>query len=179
MQRVAVVGSGGAGKSTFSEALGRLTGLPVVHLDRHYWQPGWAALPREEWRDEQARLLAGGRWIADGNYSSTLDLRLERADTVIVLALPRWLCMVRVLGRWWHNGGRAVQAEGCPERLDPAFLRWVWSYPVEGRARLDAELGRHAGRLRVVELATPKEVRLFLAAVDPKAAAGPPPADIP
>jgi adenylate kinase family enzyme len=165
MIRVAVVGSGGAGKSTFARRLGERLGLPVIHLDEHYyWQPGWVATPTDEWRARQRELIAGERWIVDGNYSSTLDLRLERADTVIVLALPRWRCLLGVIRRWLKYHGRDVQAAGCPERVTLAFLRWVWNYPTTGRARLTAALTAHAGdQTRVIEIQTPVELRAFLA----------------
>ena len=100
MQRIAVVGSGGAGKATFSNELGRGLGLGVIHLDHHSWQPGWVPLGNDRWRALQSGLLSGERWIVDGNYGGTLDLRLAPADTVIVLALARWRCITRVLRRW-------------------------------------------------------------------------------
>jgi adenylate kinase family enzyme len=71
----------------------------VVHLDRSCWRPGWVATPAEEWEAARTDLAAGERWIIDGNYGGTLNVRFARADTVIVLALPRWRCLVRVLGR--------------------------------------------------------------------------------
>jgi adenylate kinase family enzyme len=163
VERVAVVGSGGSGKSTFSRQLGGATGLPVVHLDEHYWKPGWVETPRAEWVGVQEELFAADRWIADGNYSGTLDVRLARADTVIVLALPRTTCTVSVLRRTVGNLGRPVQAAGCPERLDLSFLRWVWRYPVESRGRLDAALARHP-HLQVVELTSRSAVQRYLSA---------------
>src|SRR5688572_32010205 len=73
----------GAGKSTFAQQLSAKTSLPVIHLDVHFWKPGWVEPSDTEWRDVQSTLLAGEEWIADGNYHETLDLRLERADTVV------------------------------------------------------------------------------------------------
>jgi hypothetical protein len=89
-RRVVVTGLAGAGKSTFSLALAARTGLPVIHLDLHFWKPGWVAPSQTEWRGKQCGVLAGDAWIADGNYPQTLDLRLERADTVVFLDLPWW-----------------------------------------------------------------------------------------
>ena len=159
--RVAVVGSRGAGKTTFAVELGRRTGLPVIHLDRHYWQPGWTATPAEAWRRLQAELLAGDAWIVDGNYGATLDLRFARADTVVVLAPSRLRCVTRAARRSLRHRGRDVQAPGCPERLNVEFLRWVWRFPRDSRPRLDAALARH-GHLRVVELRSSRDIAAFL-----------------
>jgi adenylate kinase family enzyme len=163
MLRVAVVGSGGAGKTTFAVELGERLGLPVIHLDHHYWKPGWVPMPEVEWTEHQRQLLAGDSWIVDGNYGSTFAVRFARADTVIILALARWRCMLRVLGRWWLHRGEAIQAPGCPERFSPQFLRWVWNYPKRDRKRLQEALGRHAPAACVIMLRTPAEVRKFLA----------------
>ena len=166
MRRVAVVGPGGAGKSTFARELSRRVGIPVVHLDAHYWKPGWTPTPRPAWRARQIELLSGERWIADGNYGATFDIRFERADTVIVLAPPRLVCLAGALRRSLGRRGKAVQAPGCPERVDVEFLRWIWRYPSASRPRLDAALERHSGRLRVVELRSRRQAAAFLAGLD-------------
>jgi adenylate kinase family enzyme len=110
-RKVVVTGLAGSGKSTFSLALAAKTGLPVVHLDLHFWQPGWVAPSESEWRAEQRRALAGDSWIADGNYHETLDLRLELADSVIVLDMPWWRCAARALVRGFRMPGELP--EGC------------------------------------------------------------------
>ena len=126
---------------------GRRTGLPVIHLDEHFWHPGWVATPSEEWRRDQADLLTGDEWIVDGNYGDTFDVRMARADTVVVLAPPRRVCLTRVLRRSLANWRRAIQAEGCPERFDKEFLRWVWRWQRDSRPRLDAALAEHGAHL--------------------------------
>lgn len=131
MQRVLVLGSGGAGKSTFSRALGEKTGLPVTHIDRIFWTPGWVERPREEYLAEVERAAAGDRWILDGNYSSSLSVRLPRADTVVLLDLPPWLCLARVCRRRWRYRGRVRPgiSDGCEERLSLEFVHYVLTYP--------------------------------------------------
>jgi adenylate kinase family enzyme len=161
VRRVAVIGCGGSGKSTFARALGARLGLPVVHLDRHYWRPGWVPTPDAEWRRVQHELVSRDRWVIDGNYGSTLDLRLAAADTVVFLDLPRRSCLRGVLARWARGHGRCVQAEGCPERVSLAFLRWVWRYPREGRLRVLAAIRAHAGPDVVVVRSRRDAVRLI------------------
>ena len=71
MQRVLVIGSPGAGKSTLSHQLAERTGLPLHHLDQLFWLSGWVERDRDEGRAELAEVLAGERWINDGNYGSS------------------------------------------------------------------------------------------------------------
>jgi adenylate kinase family enzyme len=130
-RRVIVTGLAGSGKSTFSLALGAKTGLPVIHLDLHFWRPGWVAPSKEEWRDKQRVLLASDAWIADGNYHETLDLRLARADTVVFLDIPWWVCARRGFVRGVRKRPADCQLpEGCDES---AWRRLRTEWRVAGR----------------------------------------------
>ena len=142
-RRIVVTGLAGSGKSTFSLALGARTGLPVIHLDLHFWQPGWKAPSEAEWREKQRTVLAGDAWIADGNYHETLDLRLQLADTVVVLDLPWWLCSSRALVRGFRTPGELP--EGCP------YPRWK-------RLRDEWQLAGRVWRRRHVEPQREREV---------------------
>jgi adenylate kinase family enzyme len=163
VQRVAVVGSGGAGKSTFARALGRVTGIPVIHLDENYWNPGWIDTPRDQFAEIQGALVAQEHWIIEGHYAHTFDLRFARADTVIVLAPSRRICIYRVFKRVVLNWHRDIQARGCPEHLDLSFLRWLWDFPHTGRPALAAALRRHEDHLEVVYLTSSASTRRYLA----------------
>jgi adenylate kinase family enzyme len=110
-RRVLVTGLTGSGKSTFSRSLAARTGLPLIHLDLHFWKPGWVAPSEDEWREKQRGLLAGEAWIADGNYDETLNIRLERADTVVILDTPWWICSGRAFRRGLRKPGELP--EGC------------------------------------------------------------------
>jgi adenylate kinase family enzyme len=168
MNRITVVGSGGAGKTTFARELARRTGLPVVHLDHLYWRPGWVETPRDEWRAVQEEQLGTDRWIVDGNYSGTFDIRFERADTIIVLAPSKWRCLSRVLRRTLTHHGRCVQAVGCPEHIDLKFLKWVWRYQKNSRPLLDIAIREHGAGSRLVVLKSSREVASFLEGLDPR-----------
>ena len=151
-RRVVVTGLAGSGKSTFSRSLAAKTGLPVIHLDVHFWKPGWIAPSEGEWREKQRALLAGEAWIADGNYHETLDLRLERADTIVCLDTAWSVCAGRAFRRGlWKPMGE--MPEGCD---DSAWrrLRDEWRVAVvicrDGRSEPEREHeiisqhGRHA-----------------------------------
>ena len=162
MQRVAVVGSGGAGKTTFAVACSEATGLPVVHLDKHFWHPGWIESDPEDWRERQADLLIGDEWIADGNYGNTLDLRLSLADTIIWLDFSRYVCLLGAVRRILFHFGRPVQATGCPERFDWEFLKWVWKFPQESRPKLLSAIDRHGREVDVLRFQSRRESKEFL-----------------
>src|SRR3954467_1913660 len=113
-RRVVVTGMAGSGKSTFSRALSARTGLPVIHLDVHYWKPGWVEPSEDEWREKQRSLLAGEAWIADGNYNDTLDLQLRRAETVVLLETSWWICAARAFARGLRKPAGEMP-EGCED----------------------------------------------------------------
>lgn len=138
MERVLILGCGGAGKSTLARALGERTGLPLIHLDQGWWRSGWTNPTEEEfdcWLEEQ---LAGERWILDGNYARTLKKRLSRADTAVFLDYSTWTCLWGMLKRVFRYLGRTRpdMTEGCPERFDRAFIRWIRDYRREARPRV-------------------------------------------
>jgi adenylate kinase family enzyme len=172
VQRVLVIGSPGSGKSTFAIKLARLTGLPLIHLDQQFWNPGWVETPKAAWRAKVAGLVAGDKWIIDGNYSGSLETRLARADTVILLDFPPWSCVARIVRRVWQGRGqtRPDMAEGCPEQFNLEFLVYVATFPFTARKRTLAKLWRFNGN--VIRLRGSREVRAFLGSNQAFSAAG-------
>ncbi len=138
MKRVVVIGSGGAGKSTFSRRLGEATGLPVIHLDSVFWKPNWQPTPAEEWEKTVAELVRREQWIIDGNFGGTRELRIRASDTVIFLDLPRLICLYRVIKRaiTFRGKNRPDMADGCNEKFDREFAGWVWNFPKRSRGRI-------------------------------------------
>ncbi len=82
MKRIAIIGPGGAGKSTLARQIGAKTGLPVIHLDAHYWHEGWVETPKEEWAQAVRELAEGEAWVMDGNYGGTMEIRLPAAPAL-------------------------------------------------------------------------------------------------
>jgi adenylate kinase family enzyme len=131
MDRILVIGSSGAGKSTLARRLADRLDLPLIHLDREFFGPGWDEPSRPEWRQRVSNLVAQPRWVIDGNYRSTFDLRIPRATAIVWLDLPRWRCLANVVWRVVRKYGRARAdlAPDCPERFNWPFMVWIWNYP--------------------------------------------------
>ncbi|MFE9205910.1 AAA family ATPase [Micromonospora sp. NPDC007230] len=165
MRRILIVGSSGAGKSTLARAVARRLGLPLIHLDRHYWRPGWVATTDADFRAEVAALAARPAWVMDGNYRSTFDLRLPHADLLVLCDPPWLLCLVRVLRRRWAYRAkpRPDLPDGCPEQVDLQFLRYVWQYPRRSRPLVYAAVAAHAPEVPVIRLRTRADTRRWLA----------------
>ena len=138
MERVLIIGCGGAGKSTMARKLGERTGIPVVHLDQIYWSTGnWQHLERAEFDALLAIELEKPHWILDGNFDRTMEWRLEKCDTVIYLDFNRFACIFGWLKRVITNWGtaRPDMAPGCNEWFDPEFAKWLWNFNKQNRTR--------------------------------------------
>jgi adenylate kinase family enzyme len=168
-ERIAIIGPSGSGKSTLARELGERLALPVIHLDAHFWSAGWVESDKMQWRETVRALAANERWIIDGNYSSTMDIRLPLAETIVFLDFPRWLCLLRVLRRWlaFYGSTRPDLPPGCPERFDMDFLRWIWNYPQRSRPKTVALLHELQAEKRIVWLQSPGAVRLFRRQITP------------
>ena len=125
MKRIVIIGSGGAGKSTFARQLSEKLNIEVYHLDAILWKPNWVGTPRDEQKRIQYKLVEKESWIIDGNYGGTLDIRLNTADTIILLDIHRVICLYRAIKRTfqYRNKTRPDMAEGCEERFDLEFLK--------------------------------------------------------
>lgn len=164
MKRVLVIGSSGAGKSTFARRLHNVTGLKLVHLDKLYWQPNWVEpADKSAWREDLKKLLQSGEWIVDGSYSSTLEMRLELCDTVIFLDFPNYICTYRILKRalQYRDGGRLDMAEGCQEHFNWDFVKWTWNYPKRSKPAVEALLKRFENEKTVIRLKSNRDVENF------------------
>lgn len=162
-----LIGSPGAGKSTLATALGQRLNLPVVHLDRLWWLPGWKESTQADFDEMLADVLAQPDWILDGNYTRTLPLRLAQAHVVIWLDFPRLLCLRRALWRRirFHGQTRPDLTPGCPERIDIEFLGFIWSFQKKVRPRIAAALEAHEGKVQVVRLTSPREAARYLSSM--------------
>ncbi|MBE4909849.1 DNA topology modulation protein [Bacillus luteolus] len=164
MIRIAIIGSGGSGKSTLARKMGDKLNLEVWHLDRLLWKPNWQLTTREEQREIQNELIAKDKWIIDGNYTRTLDIRLNAADTILFLDISKVICVTRVVKRMikFRNSTRPDMNEGCNEKIDLRFIKWVWKFPKTQRPYILTKLEQLSTNKEIIVLKSPKEIQRFL-----------------
>lgn len=133
--KIAILGYSGSGKSTLARQLADLYRIPVLFLDTVQFTPGWQERDREEARSIVREFMRNESWVIDGNYTGFFqEDRLEQADRIIFMDFPRRVCLYRALKRYFQNRNRTREsmADGCVEKIDGAFVRWILQ---EGRTR--------------------------------------------
>ncbi len=166
MQRIVILGNAGSGKSTLARELGRRLDVPVVHLDRLFWEPGWVEAQAEVFRQRVREAVATDAWICEGNYSRrTFDLRLPQAELVIWIDTPRAICLKRVLMRTLRNRPRADLPAGCREQLNREFLKFlgfVWHFDQHNRPGIEQVRQTVGPQVPVIHLRGARQIARFL-----------------
>jgi adenylate kinase family enzyme len=164
LKKIIIIGSGGAGKSTLAREIGKITGIKVIHLDKLFWKPGWISLDKEEWEKTVENIVKGDSWIIDGNYMGTMEIRLSEADTVIYLDFPRVVCLCRAFERFvkYKRKTRPDIAEGCKEKMDIEFVKWIWTFPDKVRPEILRKLEESKKNKNIIILKSNQEVRNYL-----------------
>jgi adenylate kinase family enzyme len=172
-RRILVFGCSGGGKSTLSQKLSAVLNLRYISMDREvFWLPGWVLRPRPEQRQRIARIVAEDRWIIDGNNPKSLDLRLPRADIVLWVRMPRWLCLWSIVKRGFAYRGstRPDMAPGCPERMpDNAFLSYVWNFEREDVPEFMEGIRLHGPSVPIFQLKSRADMARLLQRLGPVA----------
>lgn len=167
MKRVSVIGCPGAGKTTFSRELARITRLPLTHLDRIYHDQSYAYLTdTESWRARVSREIKKKHWIIDGNYKSTLDIRLPASDTVIFLDYPTHLCIRRAIKRRmeFHSAARPDMPPTWKEKLDWQFFAFILKFNRRVAPNIRQLLESYEGKTIVI-LKSPRQATNYLASL--------------
>ena len=137
--RIMVIGSCGSGKTTFSIQLSKILGLPLIHLDKEYWRPGWIETPKKEWHEKVENIVSQENWIIDGNYNGSLDIRFKRTETVIFMDYNKYICLYGIFKRFILNYGRNRNdmGAGCNEKFpNLQFIRFVWNFKKDSRQNI-------------------------------------------
>lgn len=168
MNRIMVMGvSPGVGKSTFAQKLGEDMNINVYHLDTLYWKPGWVEASQEEFRAGQQNIVTLDKWIIEGNYSNTYDIRAQNADTIIYLELPLHVCLYRVFKRWILHFGKTRQdmGKGCKEKLDYEFIKFICTTYNPRKKKMKARFQNFQAigtQKNIITLKSKREIRSYL-----------------
>ncbi len=134
MKKIIVIGCPGSGKSTLSRELHRKTGIPLYHLDMMYWNPDKSTVEKQVFLDRLLDTLEKDEWIIDGNYASTMELRMQKCDTVIFLDYPTEVCLEGVSKR------RGMARSDMPwiesEQRDEEFIDFIKNFSLQSRPKV-------------------------------------------
>lgn len=147
MKRVMIIGCPGSGKSTFARALEEKTCLPLHYLDMMYWNPDRTIKPKEEFRAALRETVKLPEWIIDGNYGSTLELRMEACDTVIFLDYPPEVCLSGIEER---RGKPRADMPWVETEPDLEFIEFVKKYNEESRPKVIELLNKYSNKEIIV-----------------------------
>ncbi|MEE9373106.1 MAG: DNA topology modulation protein [Saprospiraceae bacterium] len=164
MKRIMIIGCCGAGKSTFARKLHSLTGIKVIYLDQQYFSPNWEEPQKDEWTKKVKNLVKADQWIIDGNYGGTMNIRLERSDTIFYLKYTTLSCLYRVIKRviTYHGTVRPNMAKGCKERFDLEFIHYVAVFNFVKGKSIEKRLKGISNDKKIIVLKNDKEVSNYI-----------------
>ncbi len=159
MQKVIVIGSPGAGKSTFSRKLRDVTGLPLYYLDRLWHKPDRTTVSKQEFDTKLEGILRKSQWIADGNYNRTLELRFQYCDTVFLFDLPVETCL---LGAAARVGKKREDLPWFETELDGGFRQFIIDFPTESLPRIYALVEKYHEQKEIMIFRSREESEVYL-----------------
>ena len=158
MRKIIVIGCPGSGKTTFARKLRDKTGLPLYYLDAIWHKPDKTHIPREEFDARMAEILPTDRWIIDGNYSRTIEIRMRACDTVFFFDLPTQVCLEGAAAR---VGKVREEMPWIETELDPEFKKEIEDFPSKNLPTTYALFEKYSDK-RIVIFRSREEADKFL-----------------
>ena len=158
MKRIIVIGCPGSGKSTFSRALHKKIGIPLYHLDMMYWNADKTTVEKSVFLERLSVVLEKDEWIIDGNYGSTMELRMAACDTVIFLDYPLHVCLDGIRER---RGNPRSDMPWIETEEDAEFIEFIKSYSEQQKPKV-LELLEKYGDKNIIILRSREEADAFL-----------------
>ena len=164
MNRIAIIGCGGSGKSTLSRIVSKKKDLPVFYLDTISYKASWVEQDPAIFKEKHDEWINQERWIIDGLMIETLNKRLEKADNVVFLDTPHWLCIYRIFKRLISDYGKTREdmAEGCKESFDWPFLMYVLGFRKNIRPQVIEILENNKNNCKVTIIKTKSELNKWV-----------------
>lgn len=145
MKRVMIIGCPGSGKSTFSKKLHNLTGLPLYHMDMMYWNANRTIVEKFIFRERLSAIIQNDEWIIDGNYGSTVELRLQACDTVFFLDYSTDICLEGVRERRGKARSDMPWVESVDEE-DAEFIEFIKNFNLQSRPEIIDLLNKYSDK---------------------------------
>ncbi len=160
MKKVIVIGCPGSGKTTFSEKLSKITGLPLYYLDAIWHKPDKTHIPREEFDKRITEIFSEREWIIDGNYKRTIEIRLKECDTVFLFDLPTEICLQGVTERIGKGRYDLPWIETEP---DPEFIKFIEEFPKDTLPYIYELIDKYKSQKQVIIFKSREEADQYLA----------------
>lgn len=143
MKKIIVIGCPGSGKSTFSKKLHKITGIPLYHLDMMFWNADKTTVEKSVFCERLTKVIQNDKWIIDGNYGSTMELRLQACDTVVFLDYPLDVCLNGIRER---QGKNRTDMPWVETKEDEEFIEFIKNFKSQSRPEIVALLGRYSDK---------------------------------
>ena len=143
MEKIIVIGCPGSGKSTFSKALHQRTGIPLFHLDMIYWNEDITTVDKAFFLEQLTEILKQKQWIIDGNYGSTMELRLQSCDTVFFLDYPLEVCLQGIKER---RGKPRSDIPWIETEEDTEFTQFIKDFQMQSRPQIVELLNKYSDK---------------------------------
>lgn len=162
MQKVIVIGCPGSGKTTFAERLNIITGLPLYYLDAIWHKPDKTHISRENFDKSISAILNTAEWIIDGNYSRTLEIRLQQCDTVFLFDLPTEVC---IQGATDRLGKGRYDIPWIDKELTPSFKQSIQDFPRKSLPRIYELIEKYSKNRQIIVFKSREDVDVFLKSI--------------
>ena len=159
MQKVIVIGCPGSGKTTFAEKLSKREGLPLYYLDAIWHKPDKTHISREEFDSRILEIFATDKWIIDGNYNRTVEMRLKECDTVILFDLPTEVCLQ---GATERLGKGRYDLPWIEDKLDPEFEGFIREFADNSLPKLYALIDKYRAGKQIIVFKSRSEADDFI-----------------
>lgn len=167
MEKIAIIGPSGAGKTVLARILSGKLNIKVYHLDRLFWKSGWQSIEGATRIDIMESLIREKRWIIEGTYIRSSIPRLDEADTIIFLDTPALVCLWNVIRRHLRDHGqfRRDIPEQSVDKLNLLRIYKLLVFPIQDRIKLAQKLLNY-GSKEVIRLRSQKSLEDFLAQLE-------------
>ena len=163
MKKIIVIGCPGSGKSTLSKDLHSKTGIPLYHLDMMYWNADKTIVEKSVFLERLSAAIEKDEWIIDGNYSSTMEFRMQKCDTVIFLDYPLDICLDGIKERRGKPRSDMPWVEK-PDQDGEEFIEFIKNYNLQSRPEVMKLLNKYSYK-NILIFKSRNEANIFLSQI--------------